>query len=218
MGSEGDPNAALQQMKDSAKGFVDLMIDGYDMGEIIKFAWCVERTEGFTTDSNELGDAIDLSIGCSNEATHLYDALWTGVGDTADQSVEDKAVVVITDGDDYGSEHTKQDVIELAQLNEIPIYTIGLAKNANDGVLKEIAAATGGLYYYAPNGEELAEIYATIAGELLGQYTISYESIGCIGDGGQASGTHELKIEVNVDDRSDTDTKAFTCPDVCMQP
>jgi VWFA-related protein len=216
MGDEGDPNEPLQQMKDSAKQFVGLMIDKYDLGEIIKFALCYERTQEFTTDKTKLRDAIDPNISCSRESTRLFDAIWHGVGDVAEQRVSAKAVVVITDGQDRGSEHSKEDVIQLAESDNtnIPVYTIGLGKEVDEQVLKDIAAATGGLYSYDPNGEDLAEIFQKISELLLGQYIVSYETAGCASTGG----THELKIEVNVDDRSDLDTRPFTCPDVCLQP
>jgi Ca-activated chloride channel family protein len=213
---ESDHERPLQQTKENATRFVERMKEGTDLAEIIKFARGVELTQelGFTTDKQRLIDAIALPIGYPDDATHLYDALWLGVGDTAEQPVTKKAVIVISDGGDRGSVRTKGAVIELAQSNGIPVHAIGLGLLADQQVLQDIASATGGLYYYAPAPEDLGNIWLAISGQLQGQYVVSYGTTRC----GTSGGAHELRIEVNVDVRSDSATQQFTCPDACIQP
>ncbi|MHC1626267.1 MAG: Ig-like domain-containing protein [Methanoculleaceae archaeon] len=89
------------------------------------------------------------------------------------------AVILLTDGhwntggDPEGGEEAVSypeigtgSVIRWAADNQIPIYTIGLGDDVDGASLRSYADETGGTYYYAPAGAELAEIYTTIAGEL----------------------------------------------------
>jgi hypothetical protein len=57
-------------------------------------------------------------------------------------------------------------VVTWAKDNGIKIYTIGLGQHANAADLTAYATETGGKYYPAPDGAQLAAIYTQIAGEL----------------------------------------------------
>ncbi|MDO8842324.1 VWA domain-containing protein [Methanocalculus sp.] len=68
---------------------------------------------------------------------------------------------------DLSSAH--QNLAVYAEAHGIKIYTIAFSEDVTAGgqeTLRTLAESTGGTYYYAPDGGDLAGIYADIAGEL----------------------------------------------------
>jgi hypothetical protein len=62
-----------------------------------------------------------------------------------------------------------QSMAEYAKANGIRIYTIGYAADISGGgrgTLEQLATQTGGKYFYALTGDDLATVYSQIAGEL----------------------------------------------------
>lgn len=63
----------------------------------------------------------------------------------------------------------EQDLSVYAQSKSVKIYSIAFANDISAGgkaTLQKLAESTGGKYYYAPSGDDLAAIYTAIAGEL----------------------------------------------------
>ncbi len=56
---------------------------------------------------------------------------------------------------------------DVAYNNSIIIYTIGLGAGADAIILNEVAERTGGVYYYAPGGDQLDAIFQQIADQVL---------------------------------------------------
>jgi Ca-activated chloride channel family protein len=121
-------------------------------------------------------------------ATVLYDALGLAIERLRDLKGVKRALVVLTDGMDYGSRTKYQDVIALAKRSEVIIYSVGLSgesigdlalnQGANQAatVLKSIAEQTGGFAIFPTNLFGLEEIYRNIAATLRNQYFITYTS------------------------------------------
>ena len=62
-----------------------------------------------------------------------------------------------------------QSMDEYAKANKIRIYTIGYAAGISNGgrdTLQQLASATNGKYFYALTGDDLADVYTQIAGDL----------------------------------------------------
>ena len=208
--SDGDVTA----MEEAAVTFVEQMTDGSDSGEIIKFAGkpgipLVEVFQAHTKDQQALIDAIYEDWTLERTRTALYDAIYKGIEDTALQEGR-RAVVAITDGREVGSNHTLDDVINLAVDNEVPVFTIrlGWAEPEEVADLKQIAELSGGKYFYAPGSSDLEEIYLQISEMVvLKQYIVSYGS--ALDDGL----THDLEITVEYQGLSGSDSRQFTaCP------
>jgi Mg-chelatase subunit ChlD len=72
-------------------------------------------------------------------------------------------IILLTDGMNNAGTHYP--IIEAynAASHNITIYTIGLGPSVNEPSLMQIAAVTGGKYYYAPNATLLISIYQGIA-------------------------------------------------------
>ena len=128
-----------------------------------------------STDNNHNG-TLDI-IEAINSLTELgWTALYDGTGkgiETLSQEPAPKAVVVFTDGEENDSGvYTINTVIQKAQNEGTPLFTIGLGIDPQN--LKDMATATGGNYHYAPNAQDMAAIYNSIAQNLRSQYTIGY--------------------------------------------
>lgn len=162
----------IVDMEDAAAIFVNNM-QAADRGEIIKFGSYVYREQAYTSTKSLLITAITGTTSASGR-TALYDGIYMGLTDTALESGQ-RAVVAFTDGYENNSTHTQSDIVGYAQLNGIPIYTIGLG-SADTASLQSIATQTNGQYYEAPDSAQLAAIYQQIAQIFTNTLIISWPS------------------------------------------
>ncbi|MEM8932693.1 MAG: VWA domain-containing protein, partial [Acidobacteriota bacterium] len=89
-----------------------------------------------------------------------------------------RALVVLSDGDDYESSYGPKQVVERARDAGVPVYIIGLGgldtmrRTFSKRDLERITEGTGGRLYFVESFEELADAYAQIEAELRSQYTL----------------------------------------------
>lgn len=118
-------------------------------------------------------------------STALNDALYLAADEMFRNQVGRKAVVVISDGYDYGSKVKLKTAIEAAQRADIVVYTIQYVDrhfaaqgyfNLGSGAsaLKKMSEQTGGSAFRVSRGIRLAGIFKQIEDELRGQYSIGY--------------------------------------------
>jgi len=118
--------------------------------------------------------------------TMLYDAMSKASGEIMRKQTGRKALIVLTDGVDTGSEATIADAIEAAQRADTLIYSIlfsdegyyGIFSGGADGraVLMRMSRETGGGFFEVSKKQSLDNIFALIQEELRSQYNIGYES------------------------------------------
>lgn len=204
-------SGVVTAMENGAVTFINqLAVD--DEAEIIKFNEIVSVIQPFTTDKNALIAAVD-SVFPSAEVTELYLATIQGIDDAALRTAMNrKAVVVITDGRNFSfsPEVTVDTVIDEANEKDIPVFTIGIGADINVDNLTKLAEETGGLFYQAPNSNDLAEIYEELAEALIkNQFVFTYSS--ALTGGVPEPAT--LTVEAEYKGLTDSDTKGFTsCP------
>jgi VWFA-related protein len=174
-------NQNISDMQSAAQQFID-QLNLNDEASIIKFSTEIVLSQSFTTDKVVLKNAIDTRYGGDVFETHLYDAIWSAVEETALRT-NNRAVIVLTDGKDEdittrnnGSVRTLSEVIALSIEKNVPIFTIGLGDIVETGVLSQIANETGGQYFYTPDSIQLANIYQRIKNILSGKYLVTYPS------------------------------------------
>ncbi|MBN1398097.1 MAG: VWA domain-containing protein [Bacteroidetes bacterium] len=171
-------------MENGVKTFVNALGTN-DICEIIKFDSYVEVFQTFTSSKQALIHAVDSS-GYFGGSTALYQSIYTGLEDLdgISSSSYARAVVAFTDGVENASSVNFNTMIQKANQNAIPVYTIGLFDSTlhttppgqysgGERTLVEIADSTGGFYFYAPNAAQLAQIYGSISGQLANAYTIT---------------------------------------------
>jgi VWFA-related protein len=132
----------------------------------------------FTNDLEQIRSALLRTA--PTGLTALYDALAVGIEHLKTGTRDRKALVVLSDGGDNASGHRLDDVLELAQRSSATIYTIGIYDvsdmDRNPGVLRKIAAMSGGRSYFPDSLDDLEQVWRDIAGGIRSQYTIGYLS------------------------------------------
>jgi VWFA-related protein len=166
--------AAISDMENAAEEFINQLTNG-DTGEVIKFANGIETARSFTSDKASLLAAVNAHTGLDTSRTKFYDSVYQAIADTSLQSGR-KAVIAMTDGQDNASGHSAAAVISHAKSNGVPVFTIGLGKSVNAGILRSIAEQTGGLYYESPDSSDLESIYRSISTVLKNQYILTFDS------------------------------------------
>ena len=126
-----------------------------------------------------------LDVPQSGGLTALYDTLYLVckrrmLTDSAEP--RHSALIVFSDGEDNLSRHDLEDVTATAESSGIAIYSISSHKHQlhtdGDGVLHELAVATGGRSFVAANPSELEAALATIQDELRSSYLLYYRMQG----------------------------------------
>lgn len=118
--------------------------------------------------------------------TMLYDAMFKGSKEIMMNQTGRKALIVLTDGVDTGSEATIVDAIEAAQKADTLIYSIlfsdegfyGIFSGEANGrnVLVRMSRETGGGFFEVSKKQSLDDIFTQLQEELRSQYNIGYES------------------------------------------
>ena len=89
-------------------------------------------------------------------------------------------MIIISDGEDNRSEHTREEALAMAQRAEVTIFAISTnrsgAEARGDKVLKRLAEETGGRAFFPFEASDLAEDFRAIGRDLRTQFLLSYTS------------------------------------------
>jgi Ca-activated chloride channel family protein len=117
------------------------------------------------------------------DGTAIGNGLATAVARMMDSDAPSRMVILLTDGVNNSGEVAPQTAAEIARTYGVRVYTIGVGANGlapypvmtpwgmemqqvqveiDEGLLKDIADATGGRYFRATDNTKLAEIYSEI--------------------------------------------------------
>lgn len=178
-------NNKIQDAQAAAKSFVDYISTQSANTRIglISFAPTASVDVPFTQNFSSVKTAIDnlkLSYGtCTVCAVNKLNQELA-----SDTSSNKKAAVLLTDGRANWLDDPKEKTVvptataELATLTSInqgpaiPYFTIGLGPDVLQGFLQNIANTTGGVYFFAPTGSQLQDIYSSIS-TIIGKGLIS---------------------------------------------
>lgn len=186
-----------------------------DRGAVVSFASTVSVLQPLTSDQGLLQAAISSTHASGNTCLNnaVYIALKQfGQAARQDGEVRRQAIVMLSDGADTASLVSFDDVLGLARLMGVSIYTVSLQDGQRqavyrgrdledaDYVLKALARETGAQAFFpAPAG--LKGVYASIASELASQYSIGY-----VPANGQADGRFR-RVQVQVVTRPDLQSR-----------
>jgi VWFA-related protein len=175
--------------------------------------------QAFTGDAGALRDQITKTR--AGGGTAIYDAIYEACvkelshpprppGDQPD--VVRRVMILISDGDDNLSTHTRGDAIEMAQRTSVVIYTISTSTQwislsqtdptkmgdrkyhltDGDKILENLAEETGGRAFFPYHVDDLDQSFQDIGDELRNQYSIAYLPTNYVLDGRY----HKIRIEV----------------------
>jgi Ca-activated chloride channel homolog len=130
----------------------------------------------FSGDIRQLRDA--LWQGDPEGRTALYDAIEMSLHQLDFGRQAKKTLVVISDGGDNHSTHTLQQVKHDVLASLATIYTVGIYDEddpeKNEGVLKDLAHVSGGVFYHPTTLADIVPICRQIAKDIRSRYTIGY--------------------------------------------
>jgi VWFA-related protein len=132
--------------------------------------------------------------------TALYDAIIFSLLQF-EEATGRKALVLLTDGDDYRSKYGPRRCIQYGRQLGVPVYIISLGalQSPRRGFrridLEGITEGTGGKVFYITEMSELSDAYAQINDELRSQYVLAFATDGPLADEDLSA------IEVKVTDK-----------------
>jgi len=130
----------------------------------------------FTDQPDQLKAA--MSTVKADGETALYDAVAVALEHLKKGARDKKVLIVVSDGADNASAHTKAQMLELAKHSDAIIYSVGIYEpddpDRNPHVLSELSHVTGGEAYFPETLRDVRPACERIAHEIRNQYTLSY--------------------------------------------
>lgn len=179
-----------------------------------------ELIQPFTDDLQHLRDVILRQR--AGGGTALYDAVYKGCEELLRSptppggTIPDvrRVLVVISDGDDNLSRHSRGEALDMAQRAGIVIYTISTSidwiitdqeagtskltnrkfqKNEGDRVMEQFSVDSGGRAFFPYHVDDLAQSFKDIGDELRNQYSLGYVPAGHASN----KAFHSIRISVD---------------------
>lgn len=123
----------------------------------------------FTTDLDVVEWFLEeTDVGMAGQMTSIGKAIGFGIRLFEEDTLDQKVMLLLTDGKDGGKGITPSDAAYMAKGDSIKIYTLGIGdpdapgSDLDEATLKNISEITGGRYFRAMDVDELAEAYATL--------------------------------------------------------
>jgi VWFA-related protein len=185
----GSVHSRFEFEQNAATAFLQHIVrPGFDRAFVVGFNGHQKVTQDFTDNVSLLSTGVhSLSDG---GGTALYDAIYNICRDKLkerpDRPVR-KAIILLSDGEDNQSEHTRTQAVEMAQRAEVIIYAISTDDSGlvlrGDKILQQLADATGGRAFYPFKMKDITRSFAAIEDELRSQYIVSYHPANFDADG-----------------------------------
>lgn len=166
--TDGTPKQRLAAVKDVLRAFIAER-QGDRMALII-FGTRAFVQAPFTEDLNSLNGFLDqTAVGMAGSNTALGDAIGLGIRTFESSDVDQRLMIVLSDGADTSSRMTPVNASGIAADKGVVIYTIGVGDPEATGedrvdldALKDIADRTGGAYFFADDEAALRDTYRRI--------------------------------------------------------
>lgn len=199
----------IEQERRAGGQFFSSVLRKKDMAFLIQFGADTELLQDLTGTPRLLQDGLRRlkpNMGMSGvhpgpvptmskqRGTVLFDSVYVASKDMLSHEVGRKALVIITDGEDFGSTENERTAIEAAQKADAIIYGILYADRqfygsmnvgfGGAGVLRHMAEDTGGHMFQVDRKTTLESIFDQIQQEMRSQYLIGYTPTNGKRDGG----------------------------------
>jgi len=208
--SSGSQMRVLEMEKEVGGAFLNDILREKDEAFVIDFDVNVDLLQDFTNDVRRLKAALNKAkintgggggipgmgggpVPTSNpRGTLLYDAVYLAAHDELSHEIGRKAMILLTDGEDQGSQLRIKDAIEAAQKSDSICYVLliadrgfyGFGGYSGDSEMKKLAGETGGRVIEVGNKmDKLKDAFEQIARELRSQYNIGYTPTNNVQDG-----------------------------------
>jgi len=184
---QGDPLAKAKQV---ARDLVASLTPA-DRAMLLIFSNSISVAQPFTANKDALYQAIDRLQAGGNTA--LYDAVATAVEAAAAAELPRRAVVLLSDGADFGglSRTTREGSLAAASGRGVPFFTVGLGPQPDREYLTQLASLSQGRAMWAPIPSDLPPVFEEVQALLRSQYLIRFD----LGANARA-GTYDLQVDV----------------------
>jgi Ca-activated chloride channel family protein len=140
--------------------------------------------------------------------TALYDAVIAGLDHLGTAPHQKRVLIVLSDGGDNASRHSKEDMLARAVASDALIYTVtrqggDTPQRGDEGLMRRLAEVSGGVAYFPDGPDETIAHFTEIAGNIRRGYSIGYVPPSA-GDGRY----HRVRIMVRVPGRNNLTARA----------
>ena len=185
--------------KEVGAQFLQRMLRKEDESFLISFDVNVDLLQDFTNVERDIRKGMDAAkingggnvgglpgigqgpVPISNpKGTLLYDAVYLAAHDKLRSEVGRKALILLTDGEDQGSQLKLPDALEAAQKADAIVYVLlisdsGIAAGTGPGLMRKLCEETGGrVINVGNNRDKLEKAFDQVSTELRSQYSIGY--------------------------------------------
>ncbi|MEP7363409.1 MAG: VWA domain-containing protein [Acidobacteriota bacterium] len=198
----------------AASAFFRSMLKEKDMAFLIQFGADAELLQDLTNSARLLEKGLNdirlsVNVGAMHQGTIpsssrpkgtiMYDAVQLAATEKLKGEVGRKAIILLTDGMDFGSHFSREEAVAAAQRSDAIIYGIYYADNgayggfggggisfggASDGDLKKMAEETGGRVFHVDRKNTLDDVFKELQEEMRSQYALGYSPTNVVRDGG----------------------------------
>jgi len=203
--TSGSQENVLQLEEQTGSQFLHRVLRSKDEAFLINFDVDTTLLSDFTNNANQLsrdmqkaqintggggygGPGIGqgpVNVPGGPKGTVLYDAVYLAARQKMATENGRKAMILLTDGEDEGSDHKLAQAIEAAQKANVMVYVLLIADRPSymragmmyrgDYVMRQLAEATGGrMIDVGNNGKKMEDAFGQIEDELRTQYIASY--------------------------------------------
>ena len=193
--TSGSQRRVLDAERGASLGFLDRVFrENKDHVFIMQFDTGVQVRQALTSSIRKLDEAMAYVDGETNRqvrmqgggGTLLYDAIVRACDEIMKTQTGRKALIVLSDGVDFGSDGTLNDAVESAQRADTLIYSIlysdpgayGIFGGDHDGrrVLQRMSDDSGGSFFEVSKKLPVENTFAILEEELRNQYSLGYVS------------------------------------------
>jgi len=193
-----DTSGSQRRVLDAERGaslrFLDRVVrEPIDHVFLLQFDTVVQTRQALTTSVAKLDESlayVDTETMSQVRArqgggTKLYDAVVQASYDVMRKQTGRKALIILSDGVDFGSENTLQEAVETAQRADTLIYSILYADpsaygifGGGDGrsVLERLSNESGGSFFEVSKKHPVDSVFDILQEELRTQYSLGYVS------------------------------------------
>jgi VWFA-related protein len=190
----GSVREVLADEREAAGRFFDTVLRPTDHALLLGFSSTMVLWQDFTASSERLRKALAQlhaipfrglpSVGQAMPGTLLYDAVYQTARGKLERVPGRKAMLIVSDGLDNGSQKHMEDAIEAVQATNTIVYAVCYdQKFFGCAFLNSLARPTGGQMFVTGKKKTLDEIFQIIEEELRSQYAIGYAPINAAHDG-----------------------------------
>ena len=182
----------LESERSASFQFVDQVLrDGKDKVFVTQFDMAVLTRQALTSSRHDLEQTLPFVDTPSKKelqaqrggGTLLFDAVVQSSREIMSGQRNRKAMIILSDGGDNGSDQTLTSAIEAAQRADTLIYSIYFADPGYGGgggegksAMERLARETGGSFFVVSKKQTINQIYEVIEEELRSQYNLGFVS------------------------------------------